>query len=125
MNIKIGVVIIILLGIIAGVVVFGTVRSWDMDKKQKEAGKRFKQEVQEDEQKAREERKAVEERSAADLLRTAKRYITYNKATAKIMLIELVRHWPDTKAAEEARTLLERADRWVSLTPGSRDKVTR
>jgi preprotein translocase subunit SecF len=109
MKIRIGVVIIVLVGIIAGVVVLASERSersWHMDKKQKEAVTRLEQEVQEDEQKAREERKAVEERTAANLLSTAKLQITSNKATAKIILLELVRHRPDTKAAEEARTLL-------------------
>jgi len=106
MKIRIGVVIIVLVGIIAGVVVLASERSWHIDKKQKEAVTRLEQEVQEDEQKAREERKAVEERTAANLLSTAKLQITSNKATAKIILLELVRHRPDTKAAEEARTLL-------------------
>ncbi len=106
MKIRIGVVIIVLVGIIAGVVVLAPERSWHTDKKQKEAVTRLEQEVQEDEQKAREERKAVEERTAANLLSTAKLQITSNKATAKIILLELVRHRPDTKAAEEARTLL-------------------
>ena len=106
MKIKIGVVIIILVGIIAGVVVLASERSRHMDKKQKEAVTRSEQEVQEDEQKAREERKAVEEQTAANLLSTAKLQITSNKATAQIILIQLVRYRPNTKAAEEARTLL-------------------
>jgi uncharacterized damage-inducible protein DinB len=106
MKIKIGVEIIILVGIIAGVVVLASERSWHMPMKQKEAATRFEQKVPEDEQKAREERKAAEEREAANLLSTAKLQIESNKATAKIMLIELVRHRSGTKAAEEARTLL-------------------
>jgi flagellar biosynthesis/type III secretory pathway M-ring protein FliF/YscJ len=103
MKIKIGVVIIILVGITAGVVVLAAERSVRMDKKQKEAAA---QKNPEDEQKAREERKAAEEREAANLLSTAKLQIESNKLTAKIMLQELVRHRPDTMAAEEARTLL-------------------
>jgi len=106
MKIKTGVVIIILVGIIAGVVVFAVERSLRMDKKQKEAAAQSKQKNPEEEQKDREERKAAEERQAADLLSTAKLQIESNKATAKIILLELVRHRSDTKAAKEARTLL-------------------
>ncbi|MFL5244043.1 MAG: hypothetical protein ACJ8FY_18220 [Gemmataceae bacterium] len=108
MKIKIGVVLIILVGIIAGVVVLASERPWDMDmdKEQKEAATGFKQEVPVDEQKAPEERKAAEEREAANLLSTAKLRIESDKAIAKLILTELVRHRPDTKAAKEARTLL-------------------
>ena len=105
-KIKIGVVIIILVGITAGMVVLAAERSVRMDKKQKEAAARSKQKNPEEEQKAREERKAAEEREAANLLSTAKLQIESNKTTARIILLELVRHRPGTKAAEEARTLL-------------------
>jgi hypothetical protein len=103
---KIGVEIIILVGIIAGVVVLASVRPWHMDKKEAAT-----QKDPEEEQKAREKRKAAEERGAAELLSTAKLHIeSNNKATAKIILIEIMRHQPDTKAAEEARTLLASLD---------------
>jgi hypothetical protein len=106
MKIKITVVILMLLGSIAGVAVLEAVGSWEMDKRQDEAVTRFKPEVPVDDQKAREERKAAEEQTAANLLSTAKSRLPNDKATAKLILLELVRHRPGTKAAEEARTLL-------------------